>query len=143
MLVDVEQAMARLNRMARTVPLDRPWAAPKAARWDATTVRTWMDRSMATRGGKELLALGIQAVWAAEPEDFSLLHLLFYMHSAGSLEMLFDTEGGAQESRFVGGSQLVSQRLAERLGDDGRAAGGAGAPDRARRRGRDRAWPTA
>ena len=81
-LVDVGQAMARLNRMARTVPLDRPWAAPNAARWDATSVRTWMERSMATRAGKEVLALAIQAVWAAEPEDFSLLHLLFYTHSA-------------------------------------------------------------
>ena len=116
-LADVAQAMARLNRMARTVPLDRPWAAPKAAAWDATTVRTWMERSMGTRGGKEVLALAIQAVFAAEPGDFSLLHLLFYTHSGGSLEMLFDTEGGAQDRRFVGGSQLVALRLAERLGD--------------------------
>ena len=117
-LVDVEQAQQRLNRMAKSVPLDRPWAAGKAATWDSTTVRTWMERSMATRGGKDLLALGVQSVWATEPEDFSLLHMLFYIHSGGSLAMLFDTEGGAQESRFVGGSQLVSQRLAERLGDD-------------------------
>jgi monoamine oxidase len=56
-------------------------------------------------------------VWAAEPEDISLLHMLFYIHSAGSLERLFDTEGGAQQDRFVGGSQLISLRLAERLGD--------------------------
>jgi monoamine oxidase len=48
----------------------------------------------------------------------SLLHLLFYIHSAGSLERLFDTEGGAQQDRFVGGSQLVALRLAERLGDE-------------------------
>ena len=117
-LVDMGQAMARLNRMSRSVPLDRPWTAPKAARWDATSVRTWMDRSMATGTGKEAMALGIQSVWAVEPEDLSLLHMLFYTHSAGSLEMLFDTEGGAQERRFVGGSQLVSQRLAGRLGDE-------------------------
>jgi len=58
-LADMGQAMARLNRMSRSVPLDRPWAAPKAARWDATSVRTWMERSMATRSGKEAMALGI------------------------------------------------------------------------------------
>ena len=51
-------------------------------------------------------------MWAAEPEDLSLLHLLFYVHSAGSLEMLFDAEGGAQQDRFVGGSQLVPLRMA-------------------------------
>ena len=54
-----------------------------------------------------LLELGIEAVWAAQPEDLSLLHVLFYIHSAGSLELLFDTEGGAQQDRFVGGSQLL------------------------------------
>jgi monoamine oxidase len=45
------------------------------------------------------------------------LHLLFYVHSAGSLELLFDTEGGAQQDRIVGGTQLFALRLAERLGD--------------------------
>ena len=42
--------------------------------------------------GRMLLELGIEAVWAAQPEDLSLLHVLFYIHSAGSLEPLFDTE---------------------------------------------------
>ena len=65
-----------------------------------------------------LLGLGIEAVWAAQPEDMSLLHVLFYIHSAGSLERLFDTEGGAQQDRFVGGSQLVPIRMAEGLGED-------------------------
>jgi monoamine oxidase len=64
-----------------------------------------------------LLEMGTEAVWAAQPEDISLLHMLFYIHSAGTLEMLFDTAGGAQDSRFVGGSQRVAIALAERLGD--------------------------
>ena len=65
-----------------------------------------------------LLELGVEAVWAAQPEDMSLLHVLFYIHSAGSLEMLFDTEGGAQQDRFVGGSQLIPIRMAEELGTE-------------------------
>ena len=65
-----------------------------------------------------LLELGIEAVWAAQPEDMSLLHVLFYIHSAGSLEMLFDTEGGAQQDRFVGGSQRIPLRMAEALGEE-------------------------
>ena len=50
----------------------------------------------------------------------SLLHVLFYIHSAGSLELLFDTEGGAQQDRFVGGSQLIALRMAEELGERAR-----------------------
>ena len=117
-LVDVELAQRRLNRMARRVPLDAPWEAPKARALDGQTAATWMRRNMRTRGGRMLLELGIEAVWAAQPEDMSLLHVLFYIHSAGSLNMLFDTEGGAQQDRFVGGSQLVPIRMAEELGEN-------------------------
>ena len=115
-LLEVERAQRRLNRLARSVPLDAPWEAPGAARLDGQTVATWMRRNIATKPARMLLELGIEAVWAAQPEDISLLHVLFYIHSAGSLEMLFDTDGGAQQDRFVGGSQLVPIRMAERLG---------------------------
>jgi monoamine oxidase len=116
-LLDVLRGQRKLNRMAQEVPLDRPWDAPKAALWDSTTAATWLRRNLVTRAGQELLELGTEAVWAAQPEDVSLLHMLFYIHSAGSLERLLDTEGGAQDARFVGGSQRVAIELAARLGD--------------------------
>jgi monoamine oxidase len=116
-LMDTNRAQRKLNRMATEVPLDRPWAAPSAAEWDGMTAHTWLQRNMRTRAGRALLEMGTEAVWAAQPEDISLLHMLFYIHSAGTLEMLFDTEGGAQDSRFVGGSQRVALALAERLGE--------------------------
>ena len=93
-----------------------------------------MRRNLATAAGRMLLELGIEAVWAAEPEDMSLLHVLFYIHSAGSLDMLFDTEGGAQQDRFVGGSQLIAMRMAEQLGASGVLLGAPVRADRARRR---------
>jgi monoamine oxidase len=116
-LLDVERAQRRLNRLARRVPLEAPWEAPDAGRLDGQTAASWMRRNLATVQGRMLLELGIEAVWAAEPEDLSLLHVLFYIHSAGSLETLFDTGGGAQQDRFVGGSQLIALRLAEELGE--------------------------
>jgi monoamine oxidase len=117
-LLDVQRAQRKLNRLARRVPLEAPWEAPDAAKLDGQTAATWMRRHLATRQGRVLLELAIEAVWAAQPEDLSLLHLLFYVHSAGSLKLLFDTEGGAQQDRFVGGSQLVALRMAEQLGAD-------------------------
>jgi len=122
-LLDVERAQRRLNRLAKKVPLDAPWEAPGADRLDGQTAATWMRRNLATKSGRMLLELGIEAVWAAQPEDMSLLHVLFYIHSAGSLEMLFDTEGGAQQDRFVGGSQLLPIRMAESLGEERLALG--------------------
>jgi monoamine oxidase len=131
-LLDVERAQRRLNRMARRVPLDAPWEAPDALALDGQTAATWMRRNLATRAGRMLLELGIEAVWAAQPEDMSLLHVLFYIHSAGSLEMLFDTEGGAQQDRFVGGSQRIPILMAQELGRENVLLG---APVRMIRRG--------
>jgi monoamine oxidase len=116
-LVDIGQALARLDRLARKVPLEAPWEAARAAFWDGETLATWMRRNMRTAGGRTLLEMATEAVWAVEPADLSLLHFLFYTHSAGGLNRLLDTEGGAQQDRFVGGSQLVSIRIAEELGE--------------------------
>jgi monoamine oxidase len=118
-LADYEQARRRLDRMARTIPVEEPWRAPKAREWDAMTFHTWLHRGGCfTSGGRVFYELICQAVWAVEPADVSLLHVLFYIRSAGDLDALTGTEGGAQERRFVGGSQRVSLRMAEELGAD-------------------------
>jgi monoamine oxidase len=57
-------------------------------------------------------------VFAAEPQDFSLLHALFYTHSGGGVDALAGVRDGAQQDRYVGGSQLVPIRMAEELGAD-------------------------
>jgi len=116
-LADVAQAQLRIDRMARRVPLEAPWRAPKALEWDSQTCWSWIRRHTATEGARKLLALGIEAVWAADPADLSLLHLLFYTHSGGSFDELIGTSGGAQQDRLVGGSQVLAQRLAEQLAD--------------------------
>jgi monoamine oxidase len=117
-LLEIDRAQRRLNRLAKRVPLEAPWEAPGAGRLDGQTAATWMRRNLASKPARTLLGLAIEAVWAAQPEDVSLLHILFYIHSAGSLELLTDTEGGAQQDRFMGGSQLVPLRMAERLGSE-------------------------
>ncbi|HUI04077.1 MAG TPA: flavin monoamine oxidase family protein [Acidimicrobiales bacterium] len=115
-LADVGRAQARLESLAKKVPLEEPWTAPKAEAWDAVTFESWLRRNTLTASGRTLLALGIEAVFACEPGDVSLLHVLFYAHSAGSFQMAIDTGGGAQQDRFVGGSQLVCDKMAAALG---------------------------
>jgi monoamine oxidase len=116
-LADVARAQARLESLARRVPTDAPWTAPHAAAADGQTFETWLRRNAATRGGRALLGLAAQAVLACEPAEVSLLHVLFYAHSGGSFQRLIDTTGGAQQDRFLGGSQLIAERAAAGLGD--------------------------
>ncbi len=111
-VADVGQAMLRLDRMASKVPLEAPWQAPRAKEWDSQTAWSWMRRNMGTRSGRTMLELAVKAVWAAMPADVSLLHLLFYIHSGGKLDLLLDTEGGAQQDRFVEGAQNLAVKAA-------------------------------
>jgi monoamine oxidase len=115
-LADIGQAQLRLDRMAKSVPLDEPWRARRAQRWDGETVETWLRRHAHTRGAREMLRLAVRAVFATEAADLSLLHFLFYSHSGGFLDRLLSVRRGAQESRIVGGSQVLATGLAERLG---------------------------
>jgi monoamine oxidase len=107
----------RIDRLARTVPLQAPWEAKRAQRLDAETVASWIRRNVRTSLGRAFLRVIVEAVFSAEPEDISMLHFLFYVRSGGNLDLLTRTGGGAQESRFVGGSQEISIQLATRLGD--------------------------
>lgn len=121
-VADAFTAILKLNEMAATLDPARPWAAERASEWDSQTFETWMQDNAATPNGRFLLELGIEAVWAAQPRDVSLLHVLFYVASATDgkapvdFQRLINTAGGAQESRFVGGSQRVSLELARRFG---------------------------
>jgi len=115
--METVETMFDLNLMANEVSLDAPWEAAKAEEWDTHTVATWMENNVSSQGVRKLLALAIQAVFSAEPRDISLLHVLFYIHSAGSLKQLISVTGGAQESRFHGGAQQISIKVADTLGE--------------------------
>jgi monoamine oxidase len=120
--LELETVLLKLDAMAKTIPLDQPWTARESLTYDGQTAESWKLANTITAGARNLVDLGVEAVWAAEPRDISLLHVLFYIHSAGNettpgtFERLINTAGGAQQDRFVGGSQLISIRAAQQLG---------------------------
>lgn len=108
-------AQRRLNRMAATVPPHEPWRAPRAREWDAETLGGWMRRHVPVPRARVLLAMAVRAVWAFEPEDVSLLHVLACVNAGDGLQRLMRTRDGAQQDRFTGGSQRISELLADGL----------------------------
>ncbi len=116
-LVEIELTSRRLDRMARRVSPEAPWESPRAARLDGSTVAAWLERRIRTRTARKLIEVAVRTVWGADSRDLSLLYALSYIGAAGGFYALLDTEGGAQQDRFVGGSQLISVRMAEELGD--------------------------
>jgi monoamine oxidase len=113
---DFGNLLAAILKLQATIPLDRPWRAPDGPNLDSQTLETFKLANSTTAGARFLFDLAVRAVFAAEPRDVSLLHGMFYFNSGRGILNLTGTAGGAQDSRFVGGSQLVSLKLAARLG---------------------------
>jgi monoamine oxidase len=106
----------RLERMAQALPFGEPWKAPDAAALDAITLAGWLEREGASPWTIETFRIITRAIFSGYPERVSLLWFLFYLKSGGGLLPVIENDGGLQDLRFAGGSQLVSIRAAEALG---------------------------
>lgn len=128
-LANLGWAMARLEVMARRVPLEAPWTTPNAASLDQRTLGDWVRANVPARDAESIVRVGIESVFAADPDEISLLHALFYLRSGGGFDALTSSEGGAQQDRVTGGIMALAEGLAAEVV----GAGGAlrlGAPAR-------------
>ncbi len=115
-LVDVGQALARFERLAKRVDLEQPWRTPKADKWDGQTFESWIRGACRTEKARDFFRIACEGVFATTSANLSMLHAMFYSKSGVSFEYLISTEGGAQHARVEGGMQQLSVRLAAGLG---------------------------
>jgi monoamine oxidase len=121
-LPDLLQVIQKLNTMAQQIDVSAPWNAAEAVEWDSQTFYSWVKANQVNPDFMRLVATATDAIFGQEPRDLSLLYVLFYLAASGdeshpgTFERNFQTAEGAQEERFVGGSQLISLRVAAELG---------------------------
>jgi monoamine oxidase len=115
-LLDLPHVMGRVDAMATRVGAVSPWDAPDAAALDAQTAASWAAAHSYTENTMDLLTCSTRAVFGADPDELSMLFVAFYTAQGDSLEMLTNTQGGAQDSIIVGGTQQLALKLAEKLG---------------------------
>jgi monoamine oxidase len=116
-LFDIARVRRKVDRAIRRIPAEAPWTAPKAKELDSQTLASWLRKASRTKKARTLLEIAAGTLTGADTAQISALWLLSTASSAGSFDALIDVEGGGQQDRLVGGSQLLSQRLAEDLGD--------------------------
>lgn len=123
-LPDAGVLLTRIDSMAAEIDVSAPWSHPNAREWDAMSLGEFIRRNAVNASGVgNLIKSWTQPGFGADPDELSLLFVLWYVAASGdethvgTFSRNSDTAGGAQERRFVGGSQLVPIRLARRLGD--------------------------
>jgi monoamine oxidase len=114
---DFAKVAWRLDRLCKKMPAGEPWLMEGAAELDQMTLGDWLRRHASTSFTPSVFRLITRAVWAGYPERISLLWVLHYLRAAGGLLPVILNDGGAQDQRIVGGSQVISARMAADLGD--------------------------
>jgi|SRR5271166_3628872 len=108
---------AELDALAKTVPIDAPWTAPRAGEWDAMTYADYLNGADLSAEDRATVELMTPLSIGAPVDQMSFLFVLYVYHFAGGVNRLEAIEGGAQESRVVGGSHAIALKIAEGLGD--------------------------
>jgi monoamine oxidase len=122
-LPEIAVVVTRLNEMASEIDVERPYDAPQAVARDGETFESWIEDNSATPQFREIVSVATRPIFGAEPRELSLLYVLFYIaasgneENVGTFERNFNTRDGAQQFRFKGGTQLICDRMAGRLGE--------------------------
>ncbi|KVC52202.1 amine oxidase [Burkholderia stagnalis] len=108
---------AKLDELARGVPSGAPWNAQRAAELDKLTYGEWLAKQGVKYEDGYFIALAAKLSLGGAPAQLGLLHYLSMINSADcNYAKLESIKGGAQETRFVGGSQVLSTKMARQLG---------------------------
>lgn len=108
----------KLSEMSRDVPSGAPWKSPRAAELDKLSVGDWLARQNIKPQERAGWDASMTLTGGATPARMGLLHFLSMINSAGcDYEKLDSIKDSAQGTRLVGGSQILSTRMAEQLGE--------------------------
>ncbi|ORC00499.1 monoamine oxidase [Mycobacterium persicum] len=110
-------AMFEIGQMCKTVPLEAPWEAKKAAKWDRMTLAQWLRNNVMSKAAHDLLETAIAGTYTSDASEVSMLFVLYQMASGGGPGFVLGGEGGSQDSRPVGGMGAIYRPMAAELDD--------------------------
>lgn len=109
---------AKLDALARGVPSGAPWTAERAAELDQLSLGDWLAQQDFTPEDRIGWSIASFLSGGVMPAKMGLLHFLSMINSADSrYDRLDSIKDSAQETRIAGGSQVLSLKMTEALGD--------------------------
>ena len=115
---EMNRLIELLDRLASEAGPETPWNHPDARALDTISFHHWLRQQSSDEEACNNIGLFIAGGMLTKPAHaFSALQAVLMAASAGSFSNLVD-ENFILDKRVVGGMQQVSERLADRLGDD-------------------------
>jgi monoamine oxidase len=122
-IVDLAVLVTQLDNLAALGPVDAPWSWSEAGEYDDQTADSWVRANAPDPDTAiELVNLFFDSAYGGIAAEVSMLYVLAQIagfgdsKNVGTIERGISSQGGAQNSRVTGGSQIISIRAAQELG---------------------------
>ena len=116
-VANIGAVFLELTQMCKSIPLDAPWEAPKAEKWDQLTWSKWLDGNTLSKPARQLLESAVAGLYTSAASEVSLLFVLHQMASAGGPSFVLGVKDAAEDARPVGGMGAIHRKMAAELGD--------------------------
>jgi monoamine oxidase len=116
-VANIGAVFLELTQMCKSIPVEAPWKAPKAQKWDQLSWAAWLDRNTLSKPAHELLESSVAGLYTSAASEVSLLFVLYQMASAGGPSFVLGVKDAAEDARPVGGMGAIHRAVAAELGD--------------------------
>lgn len=108
----------KINELCVQVDLCKPWRTKNAQKLDSMSFKQFIENTCYTTHVRDFFLNFIAPInLTNEAEDCSLLFALCFIRSWGGIERVIGVDSSGT-SRVVGGSQLLSKRLRQQIGEE-------------------------
>jgi len=92
-VANIGAVFLELTQMCKSIPLEAPWEAPKAKKWDQLSWAAWLDRNTLSKPAHELLESSISGLYTSAASEISLLFVLYQMGVGRRAELRAGRQG--------------------------------------------------
>ena len=111
-LLALVRAMKEIDKKGNEIPLEDPWNAPNAQKWDSMTTEEWIKSHTILPDARAFMRFIVQVLLGVESWEISFLHFLWYIRVGHGIVGILTS---AQDAVFDGGAQQLSEKIANEL----------------------------
>jgi monoamine oxidase len=102
--VNLGAVMLEITQMCKSIPLDAPWEAKNAHKWDQISLAKWLSNHTLSKPAHALLETAIAGCYTSAASEVSMLFVVYQMASGGGPDFVLGGKDASQDSRPVGGT---------------------------------------
>jgi monoamine oxidase len=110
-------AFFELERLCKGIPLEAPWRAKNAQKYDRISLAKWLTDHLPSKAAHDLMETAIAGCYTSAASEVSMLFVLYQLASGGGPAFVLGTKDASQDSRIVGGMGAVYTPMAAEIGD--------------------------